>query len=134
MTNVIVQHVRLELWYIWWLKKKQEFCVSIVFQSFSLTCIVSCWFSQKMCAILWSWLLNVTLICFHSFIPSFLLSFHFLPKQTACHVHPNWPAGLHIGFLMFLANRLSHASKGMIYALKLMNEKPYLSCFQIQSV
>lgn len=69
------------------------------------------------------WLLDVTLICFHSFISPFLLSFCFLSQETACHVHPSWPAALHIGFLMFLANRLGFASKGMIYALKWMNGK-----------
>lgn len=66
--------------------------------------------------------------------PRRCLFFLFSSEQIAGHMHPNWPAALHIGFLMFLANRLCCASKGMIYALKRMNEKPYLPCFQIWSV
>lgn len=61
-----------------------------------------------------------------------LLSPRFSPIfYPTCHLHPSWPAALHIGFLMFLANRLHCTSKGMIYALKWMNEEPYLSCFRI---
>lgn len=65
--------------------------------------------------------------------PRFFPFFLFSSQQTAGHIHLDWPAALHIGFLMFLANSLGCASKGMIYALKWMNEKPYLPCFQIWS-
>lgn len=75
----------------------------------------------------WNWHSSV----FYSFMFSFLLFFLFSSQRTTCRVHPNWPAALHIGFLVFLANRLGCASKGIIYALKWMKGKPYLSSFQI---
>lgn len=52
--------------------------------------------------------------------PRFFPFFLFSSQQTAGHIHLDWPAALHIGFLMFLANSLGCASKGMIYALEWM--------------
>lgn len=116
--------------------KKEVFCVSIVIQEFftpQRKYGASCCFSQKLHASLWGDIVVIKCDA-HLFSLFYLLIspfFLFSSQQTACHVHPSWPAALHIGFLVFLANRLGCASKGMIYALKWMNEKPYLSCFQI---
>lgn len=57
-------------------------------------------------------------------------SFPVIFLERAGHVHPSWPDALHIGFLMFPANRLGYASKRMIHSLTLMNK---ILCLFFQS-
>lgn len=66
-------------------------------------------FSLKICAThAWRYSGEAHLLSLLS--PRFALIFY-----PTCHLHPHWPAALHIDFLLFFTNR--QTSKGMIYAL-----------------